>query len=53
MQAEPAHVLNHGGDKFRPAAGGVEVVVAQEQFAPRGQGSLLGSPKGAGMSEVE
>jgi hypothetical protein len=33
VEAEPAQVLDHGGHELRAAAGGVEVVVAQEQRA--------------------
>ena len=53
IEAEPAQVLDHGGHELWPAAGGVEVVVAQEQRAADGAGAFLDSPEGPGMAEME
>ena len=52
-EAEPAEVFEHGGDEIEAEADGVEVVVAEEEFAVGGSGALGGEPEGAGVAEVE
>jgi hypothetical protein len=46
-------VLLHGGHKLRPAAGAVEIVVAQEERAARGASALRGDGERFRMTGVE
>lgn len=52
-EAEPAKVLEHGGDEIQTEADGVEVVVAEEQRATGGAGALGGDPEGTRVPEME
>jgi hypothetical protein len=53
VEAEPAEVFLKSGDEFGAAAGGVEVVVAEEERAAGGAGALVGDPESARVTEVE
>jgi len=53
LETEPAQIFEHRGNKLRFAAIPVEVFVAQDQTAVRGQGALLGNPESASMSKVQ
>ena len=53
MEAEPRKILLKGLHKFRTAAIGIEIVVAQEQLALALGGTLGGDPESAGVTEVE
>ena len=52
-QSEPAQILEHRRDEHGPAARAVEVFIAQDECAARRFGALLGSPKRAGVAQVE
>lgn len=52
-EAEPAEVLEHGGDEIEAEAEGVEVIVAEEECATGGAGAFGGEPKCACVAEVE
>jgi len=52
-KAEPAEVFEHGGDELGAAAGGVEVVVAEEQASAGGAGAFMGGPKRERVAEVQ
>ena len=52
-EAEPAEVLEHGGDEIEAEAEGVEVIVAEEECATGGAGAFGGEPKCARVAEVE
>ena len=53
FQTEPVEILPHSRDELWSAAGGIEVVIAQEQSARGGPGALLGGPEGAGVAKVQ
>ena len=53
VEAEPAEVLEHGGDEIEAEAEGVEVIVAEEECATGGAGAFGGEPKCARVAEVE
>ena len=53
LQAEPAHVFDHGLGELHFRAGCVDVFVAQDQDAAGGQGAPLGDPKRLRVTEVE
>ena len=50
---EPAEVFEHSRDKFGPTPRPVEILVAKDQGAIRGTGTLLGDPERASVAEVE
>ena len=52
-EAEPAEVCEHGGDEIEAEAEGVEVIVAEEEFATGGAGAFGSEPKCACVAEVE
>src|SRR5690349_16929085 len=52
IKSEPAQVFQHCGDKFRFAAGAVQVFVAQNQSAAASAGAFLGNPESSGVSQV-
>ena len=51
--AEPVEIFLESGDELGPAAGGVEVVVAEDERAVRGAGALVGDPECARVTEVK
>ena len=53
FEAEPAEVVEHGGDKLRPATRAIEVFVSEDQGAVLGASPFLRGPKGAGVAKVE
>ena len=48
---QPAEVVDRGGDKLLPAAGGVEILDAEDE--PCGAGPRRGDGEGAGMADME
>jgi len=48
---QPAEIIDRGGDKLLPAAGGVEILDAEDE--PRGAGPRRGDGEGAGMADME
>ncbi len=53
LEAEPAQVLEHGGDELRLASREVQVFVAQDQAASSGLCALLRDPECARVAEVQ
>jgi hypothetical protein len=52
-EAELVKILEHGGDELGAAAGGVEVVVAEEGASAGGAGVLVGGPECLRVAEME
>lgn len=52
-EAKPAEIFDYGGDEIEAEADGVEIVVAEEEFAAAGAGAFGSEPKRAGVAEVK
>ncbi len=52
-QAEPVQIFLEGGDEFRATAGGVEIVVAEEERAAGLAGALMSDPERACVAKVK
>ena len=52
-EAEPAEVGEHGVDEIEAEAGGVEVVVAEDERAVGEAGAFGGDPEGAGVPKMQ
>jgi hypothetical protein len=53
LQPKPLHIFNDSRDMLRPAAGAVDILDPQQEFASKGTGKIMRAHRGKGMANMQ